>query len=214
MIPYLYETTIETISDMAQHADDPLRLREHADRNHDEQVVLDALRGVDADTAARVAVSLRRLMAGKGALPTDRLFCELIRHHDMDPLIAVWLAVANGAVDIVNNDDMVTGISFQSSKDLETGQADDTIWIRGDVLWQRGGRMSIYDIPDTLAAAMPGRRLDEIVSHPVLDRYGLTVRGVATFGARTTLTTDHARPPVSIDDLVGMMRRQNAADAD
>lgn len=202
----------------AESGDDPLGVSADnmvlTERNlRVRRVTEEALDGVDEDLAHRVSESLARRLSGtktignpQGLMPIDPLFAQLVAHVGVDPLVATWLAIKSGIVDL---DDEDTGYLL--------GRVDGTCHggdhtTRGSIALKRDGRTFWHQQghlvlpgrhPDSVSDALVGGPLTRLLSHPVLDSWNLTIVSVDTDdGGVTTVTTDHRARSATMAELL------------
>ena len=135
----------------------------------------------------------------------DRITAELAADACCDPLTAVALAVALDADAIIEDaatDDLVLMVDAWNPADSDGTQT--AVWVAPGILWYARGSL-VAPLPEIALAAAVGRKLAEVISHPVLDRYALTIMGVTEDSAgRAVFETDAIRTPLGIEKLTAI----------
>ena len=148
-------------------------------------VALDMLRATGMDAAVLIYVAHAAATAPDGTarvkpLPSFRLSAGPARREE------AIVAVDGGKVGVM------------------APMAADTFWVSGDPEIRAAGSLIIRrPLPNAVCLAMEGRKLSDVVSHPVLDPLELRIVRVSTpIGTRNTLIeTDAAHAPIDMGSL-------------
>lgn len=135
----------------------------------------------------------------------DRITAELIAASLCDPaaVLAIAIVLERGAQIV---DGATDEIVMNVDPDLASDDQDTATWVNvaHGIDWWADGRL-VVQLPDTIMQAAVGRRLAEIVSHPVLDRHPLKIVGTTEWGDGTRLlVTDSDRRPLPAGDLLAI----------
>ena len=147
--------------------------------NFMDELAADALRGDQPYVLSRLMEwpTLRRM---------DEVTAALLRGMRIIPEAALALSDALGkarsALEIADGDDDLDRILVNGN---ETGWAVQIDY--GRTAWNSRGYVVLPAMPATLREAAGGRPLRDLVSHPVLDRFDLTVDGVSGTENGTTV---------------------------
>lgn len=183
MTPHVSDDVVRRVIELADQDENPLGIDDPVVRGADamERAVHAALRGMDADTASRVARALERLLSAR-ADPTcdiDEITALLLAHSGIDPLAVAWLSAACGGVEVLDDDDMDATITVDADiRPHESILCETTTRIGDHAWWKAGGVLMLMDVPASTVTAAAGRPLRQILSHPVLDCYDITVATV------------------------------------
>lgn len=139
-------------------------------------------------------------------VPIDPLFAALLAHEGIDPLVAVWLSLQAGILDI---SDSTTG--FQIAKVMGANPPDHadnrSEIVLKECAWTQKGILYAPALPETVTDLIVGRPLREVVSHPALDRFDLTIVRTDQREDVIHIHTDHVPRAADVDDLVAAMER-------
>jgi hypothetical protein len=202
-------------SRMVERGIDPLGIG----LKHDEQlkrarsVIERSIAGVDDATRERLVNVVRDQLARtrtignpQGVMPLDPIAAQCLAHRGVDPLVAVHLALDIGMVAF---DDLKTGYQAASVDGTSPADQASTEMNLGDASWtQRSNWGTVRLIvarrvlPDTMHALVGGRPLRELVSHPVLDRYDLSIVDIDVREIVIHLHTDHRPRPATMDQVI------------
>ena len=134
----------------------------------------------------------------------DRITAELAVEACCDPLTAMALAIAldrDAIIEDAATDELVMSIDAWTPSD---DGSQTVVWVSPGVLWHARGELLVA-LPETAMAASVGRRLRDVVGHPVLDRHPLTITGVTEDETgRALLVTDAVRTAIGLDELAAM----------
>lgn len=212
MIPYLSDDIYSRIIDLAEEGDNPLAV-DNPLGNVDRMcsAVNEALDGMDDDTAQRVASSLRNKAPMRDGRTTnlDRITAEMLTYHSVDPLMVAWISrVCNGVnIHDEDDDDMGEFVEIDGFFSPEDGETCTTVvTVDHGVQWRASGEMIIQVMAESLVPACPGRRLREIISHPVFNRHDMRVVDAQTRADAigVVLSTDHEPQMLDVDALLAM----------
>lgn len=183
MTPYVTDDVVLRVIELADMDENPLDIDDPVVRGSDamETAVQAALTGLDASAADRVEQALTRLLSARTD-PTcdiDMITAALLVHEGVDPLTVAWLSAACNGLEVTDDDDMDTIISVDADIRPHESMLCETVTRIGDhAWWKAGGVLMLNDMPDTTITAASGRKLRDILSHPVLDTYDITVENV------------------------------------
>ena len=194
MTPHLGDADLSAIIIAAEDEDNPLGIENPISKaDQAVETIYQAIEGVDGETAGRLVKSLERWTRKSNAVcPIDRITAQFLAHAGLDPLVLTWITTILGQLTLTDDDDMeeLAYITRDQSPadELNAGSVhigDGTYWrICGEVLIE-------HRFPATLSVAATGRRLRDVVTHPVLDMYPLSILECRDFtGNRQTLVTD------------------------
>lgn len=141
--------------------------------------------------------------AGNASHPLiDRITAELAAEACCDPLTALALAVELGTSAVIEDASTDELVLMVDPWNPSTSDATLTaVWVAPDILWYACGRL-VAPLPEIALVAAVGRRLRDVISHPVLDRHAITITGVTEDGmGRAVFQTDAERTPIGIKQL-------------
>lgn len=150
----------------------PSRILEHMRRN---AVVAQDLTRVTVDAVTRAFLEARRCSPAALTL-LSRMAEETSLVEEGDPETPIDFRVVHHSMGIPPDDRLCVAIPL------------------GDGMEWKAGRITGVDLPDTLAAAAPGRRLSEVLSHPLLDRHPARIERVDPY----VLTVHVIEPPTPV----------------
>lgn len=148
-----------------------LDLDEHEMRAAVKDHIEDFLSGRNPAAAAR---AMRRVRSLKGSI--SLVVARLLAHGGCDP--AAWALLCQH-VDHVNLPGPMGGMTVVTDDVPGESEIVDAHILLGEgAYWIGGGRLDLTrELPESVVAALPGRPLSDLVSHPVLDAIGLTITG-------------------------------------
>lgn len=119
---------------------------------------------------------IRHLIWRRDVRIIDRVTARLIAYVGVDPAIVSAISVAIDRAHVQTSwEKEVVGtplVTMQRSND--TWATPIRVRIAEGVTWSSNGRITV-PIPDTMATAAVGRRLHDVVQHPILDRYDIEI---------------------------------------
>lgn len=135
----------------------------------------------------------------------DRVTAELAAAALCDPLTAFALTMQLGQPGLI--EDGATDEEVMKIDDSVASGHDGTmtaVWMAPGITWYASGAVTA-PMPESVLTAAVGRLLSEVMSHDVLDRFGLTVTGVSQdIHGNAVLETDADRTPISIAELAAI----------
>lgn len=160
-----------------------------------ERLAVSGLRDRSSAMTTRIGIHLLRAAPrdGPGSVDTafDVVSQALLEDMGVSPAWLLLLSALLGGDALVVTDGGARGqiLLRQSAVDPEPIM-EATIQLEGDVSWNGEGVVLRRPLPETVRQAIVGERLSDVVSHPVLDRFDLTVREVRGTGP-VTLDVGH-----------------------
>lgn len=134
----------------------------------------------------------------------DRITAELAAAAGCDPATACAIArILDGDANIQNSADDKIVLYVDEAHPSSSEHCLTRVWVSEDVLWDAVGRL-LVTMPETTLSAAIGRKLRDVVSHPVLDRHDLTVTGADNIGLTRFLLVDSDRTPLNREELLAM----------
>lgn len=193
----------------ADRGHDPLHIGplHYAEGDEQKKAIERRLAGVDENMAGdlRYEVEYQLEANPKKSIPIDPLLAELLAYVGIDPLVAVWLALQTGSLEIEDETTRWQMAKINSTSGCGT-YANDTQIVIGKTSWDQNGRMYTDAIPVTSMVEAKGRMLRDVVSHPVLDREPMIIKDLSLRGdgpyKTTRIDTDHEARSATVDQLV------------
>lgn len=198
--------------------DDPLSLRQGGDIPHDAIAAVNhALDGLDRGRAERLATLLAiRYAVRLGIDPpegwgdhrlrdsgaVDIVTASLLVHHGIDPLVTAWIAHDARTAEIIDPDTDEVAASVCSRFAPGRANNETVVSLGGNAFWYGTGHAGVIGLPSTVAASCVGRRLADVVSHPVLDGFALVVEDVEEHDDIVCLRVDADMRALSPQDLL------------
>lgn len=197
---------------MADHGANPLGLEDACDTPaetelRDDAVIQDALRGLSPERAAMLHATLPYHLTNRD-MPIGSVFAGLIASVGIDPLVLTWLALAVRQIVILQGMNRICTLTNDAWDDARNISSIDL----GELHWFQNGEFMASGLPDTVLADCVGRRLGEIVHHPLLDPDTPIIEArtlkemLPSIGCRTLLITSHAEDPATPDQLLALSR--------
>ena len=162
-----------------------------------------------------VAEICRRMLLGHETMPDgprleiDELTARMLLRHGVDPLRIARIAKAARGIGMTDADGDRVVLLLPDAM-VHTIHDGDLSVVTG-----RQTLIQMPRLPDTVVAGCGGRRLRDLVAHPVLDAMPLVVVGVAdleeTSEAHTTLLVSGAGPHLDDDQLAALTRASRPA---
>ena len=164
----------------AQNGDDPLKIGRIYCESLDEviSVLENRIMGVSQTMAEDVADAIKyECCDPKKSIPMDPLYALLLSHIGIDPIVATWMAMKSGLVEIYDKNNRYCTVSIDGKKPADTGVNHTSIMIGNKTEWMQYGVIFTTQLPQTATHNIEGRLLRDVISHPVLDKHPIIILG-------------------------------------